>query len=236
MAATGLRAPDPLHDLTTVAADVTSAATRAYLDGLDAFVAVHRRATSGTPFAPVTTVLEAQVEIARGVLTAFEARPGDAPATDRAEAAEQAPAELLAAAAKATTRRPRTARRATGTRSRARKPARAAAPAAAEPFAGYGDLTADELTGRLRELSQRELAAVATYERAHAARATVLERVDALQEAEPVPGYDDLTAEDAVKRLADAPADVAGRVADYERRHRARTTVLDAAGRRAEKA
>ncbi|MDP9345895.1 MAG: hypothetical protein M3P44_09245, partial [Actinomycetota bacterium] len=130
------------------------------------------------------------------------------------------------------------ARRPTATKTRRaatrRAPAAAAkqrTPSAPAPIVGYDDLTANEVNAKLRDLSQGDLATVAAYEKAHDARATVLERAKTLQEAEPSPGYDALTADEAVKLLAGANAEVAEQVGAYERRHKNRSTVLEAAQR-----
>jgi ferritin-like metal-binding protein YciE len=101
------------------------------------------------------------------------------------------------------------------------------------PFAGYDDLTASEVVERLPALSQDQLAAVAGYERAHEARSTVLERVDALAGDEPWDGYDGQGVTDIRAALRDADDDTVARVREYERRHKARAGVLDAAERTA---
>ena len=59
-------------------------------------------------------------------------------------------------------------------------------------IARYDALTAEEIVGRLGELSQIDLAKVAAYERKHQKRSTILGRVDSLQGNEPWPGYDEL--------------------------------------------
>jgi hypothetical protein len=239
MPATAPNPTDPLATFTTAALDATSVATEVYLDALDAVAAFQRKLVADTPFAPLAVPFEVQARVARTFLTPVERRGTEAPeaVAEPATAAEdeQTPTAAITAAAKATTRRPRKASTRTTTsrrRTATAKPAPRTAPQA--PIAGYDDLTAEEVDARLNDLPQRDLAAVAAYERAHAARSTVLERVERLQEDEPAPGYDDLRAEEAVKLLADADAELAGRVAAYERRHRARTTVLEAADRRRE--
>jgi hypothetical protein len=129
-----------------------------------------------------------------------------------------------------------TRRTATATRRAVKraKPATAAAKAAVEaPITGYDDLTADELVAKLPEQSQATLVQVAAYEQAHDKRSTVLERVAALTGPEPAPGYDELTADEAQKLLTSGDAALASAVRDYERRHKARASVLEAAARNA---
>ena len=61
-------------------------------------------------------------------------------------------------------------------------------------IARYDSLTADEITSRLSELSQIDLAKVDAYERKNQDRTTVLSRISTLRGDEPWPGYDELTA------------------------------------------
>jgi ferritin-like metal-binding protein YciE len=98
------------------------------------------------------------------------------------------------------------------------------------PWPGYDDLNAGQVVARLAELSQDQLAAVAEYERANRNRRSVLERVDALTADEPWPGYDSDDADEILRRVGGG-AKIAGRVRDYEARHRRRVPVLEAAQR-----
>jgi hypothetical protein len=86
---------------------------------------------------------------------------------------------------------------------------------------------------RLSGLSQEQLAAVAAYERAHGDRATVLQRVEALSGDEPWSGYDAQDVQEVRAALRDADDATVERVRDYERRHKARAGVLEAAERTA---
>jgi len=99
-----------------------------------------------------------------------------------------------------------------------------------EPWPGYDAQNAGQVVARLGELSQRDLASVADYERANRNRRSVLERVDALTAEEPWPGYDELDAREIQRRVR-ADATVASDVRDYEARHRRRVPVLEAAQR-----
>jgi hypothetical protein len=97
------------------------------------------------------------------------------------------------------------------------------------PIPGYGELNVVEVTGRLRHLSQAELATIEGYERAHAGRTTILNKIWDLRGNEPWPGYDSMKADEIRARLREADADLARQVLDYERRHHERTTVTTAA-------
>jgi ferritin-like metal-binding protein YciE len=99
-------------------------------------------------------------------------------------------------------------------------------------IARYDTLTAEEIIGRLADVSQIELAKVAAYERTHQGRSTVLGRIDSLQGAEPWPGYDELTADEVRAVIAEGDDDRATQVRDYERAHKNRAGVLKATERR----
>ena len=99
------------------------------------------------------------------------------------------------------------------------------------PIRNYNDLSAYEIAEQLPRLSQTELAIIEGYERTHAGRTTVLNKIAELRGDEPCPGYDTMSAEEIRARLRDADPELAQRVLDYERRHRARTTVITAAER-----
>jgi len=99
------------------------------------------------------------------------------------------------------------------------------------PIAGYDALNADEIVKRLPALSQVDLATVDAYERKEVGRRTVLERTASLRGEEPWAGYDDANAQEIAERLRDGDDELAARVRDYERAHKARATVLRAAER-----
>jgi len=99
------------------------------------------------------------------------------------------------------------------------------------PIAGYDGLTAAEIVNRLRALSQRQLGEVERYERRGDSRQTVLNRIASLREAPPWSGYDEATVDDVTKKLSGASAERAKAVRDYERRHRDRKGVMEAARR-----
>ena len=71
-------------------------------------------------------------------------------------------------------------------------------------FTDYDKLNAGEVVSKLTDLRQVQLAEVIAYERANRKRTTVIEKAQSLQENEPFPGYDDLTARDVAQRVRDA--------------------------------
>lgn len=96
-------------------------------------------------------------------------------------------------------------------------------------IANYDSLTADDVVGKLSELSQIDLAKVDAYERRHENRSTVLSRIDSLRKDEPWPGYDELSVDEIRRTLARADAKQSREVREYERRHKDRSGVLQTA-------
>jgi ferritin-like metal-binding protein YciE len=99
------------------------------------------------------------------------------------------------------------------------------------PIARYDDLNADDVVGKLAELSQADLAKVHAYERRHADRSTVRDRIDSLRGDEPWSGYDEQTVEEIRTALSDADEDRLKAVRAYERAHKSRAGVLSATER-----
>jgi ferritin-like metal-binding protein YciE len=100
------------------------------------------------------------------------------------------------------------------------------------PIPNYDSLSADEIVKKLRELPQRELAMIDGYERKSANRKSVLDRAAELRGEEPWPGYDEMTVNEMRKRInATDDAETLARVRDYERAHKERKSVIDAASK-----
>jgi ferritin-like metal-binding protein YciE len=95
----------------------------------------------------------------------------------------------------------------------------------------YDALTADEITGKLPELSQIDLAKVDAYERKNQNRTTIVSRITTLRGNEPWAGYDELTAAEVQAVLSEGDDDRAQVVRSYERSHKSRAGVLKAAER-----
>ena len=98
----------------------------------------------------------------------------------------------------------------------------------------YDELTAEDIIGKLASLSQIDLAKVDAYERKNENRATVLGRITSLRGQEPWPGYDELTAAEVEAVLSEGDDDRAQQVRAYERSHKNRAGVLNAAERELE--
>ena len=98
-------------------------------------------------------------------------------------------------------------------------------------IARYDSLTAEEISGRLSDLSQIDLAKVDSYERRHQNRSTVLGRITTLRGNEPWAGYDELTVAEIQSVLSEGDDDRAKQVRTYERDHKNRAGVLQATER-----
>jgi ferritin-like metal-binding protein YciE len=98
-------------------------------------------------------------------------------------------------------------------------------------IANYDSLTADEITSRLSDLSQIDLAKVDAYERKNQNRTTVLSRITSLRGDEPWAGYDELTVAEVQAVLSEGDDDRARQVRSYERAHKNRAGVIEAAER-----
>lgn len=181
-----------------------------------------------------TEVLSSQAEATRTMLEAY-AGLGAQTVQTGAETVERAETTATRAATRTARATGRAAQRSTRRAAATTRRATARTKAAVKPpIAGYDDLTADEIVAKLPEQPQTALVAIAAYEQATAKRATVLQRVAALSGPEPAPGYDELNADDAQKLVTGGSAELAAAVRDYERRHKDRASVIEAATRHAD--
>jgi ferritin-like metal-binding protein YciE len=96
---------------------------------------------------------------------------------------------------------------------------------------GYDGLTAEEIVGKLSDLSQIDLAKVDSYERKHQNRTTILGRITSLRGDEPWTGYDELTAAEVVTVINNSDDDRVQQVRSYERTHKNRVSVMKATER-----
>jgi hypothetical protein len=100
------------------------------------------------------------------------------------------------------------------------------------PIADYDKQSAQDIAAKLKGFSQRELRMIGAYEAKRENRATITDRVAKLTGDEPWSGYDEQSVDAIASALADSDADTARTVRTYERDHKDRAGVLDAAGRR----
>jgi ferritin-like metal-binding protein YciE len=158
----------------------------------------------------------------------------DVSTTGAADAARATGKKAASSARKTTASAKRQSRQARKVPGVARAEGRAKGAAASEgdlAIARYDALTVEEIAGRLPSLSQIELAKVDAYERKNQNRSTVLDRVSTLQAAEPWAGYDELTANEVRAVLGEGDDERAKQVHSYERAHKNRAGVLEAAER-----
>lgn len=158
----------------------------------------------------------------------------DVTKTGAADAIREAGEKTEKAARKTTTKAKRTARQARKVPGVAQVEGEIKGALASEAdlaIARYDKLTADEITAKLTELSQIDLAKVDAYERKHENRATVLSRITTLRGDQPWAGYDELTAAEVLTALSAGDDDRAKRVRSYERGHKNRAGVMKAAER-----
>ena len=139
--------------------------------------------------------------------------------------------ETVTAATKTAKRAARTARKVPGVAQAEGQIKGAAADESDLAIARYDSLTAEEISGRLPELSQIDLAKIDSYERRHQKRATVLDRIGTLRGDEPWAGYDELNVAEVRAVLGEGDDERVKQVRAYERAHKNRAGVLDAAER-----
>ena len=100
------------------------------------------------------------------------------------------------------------------------------------PVQDYDKQSAEDIARKLKGFSQRELRTIDAYERKHENRATITDKIAKLTGDEPWSGYDELSAEAVAKAVSDGDQERAKKVRSYERHHKDRAGVIEAAGRR----
>jgi ferritin-like metal-binding protein YciE len=158
----------------------------------------------------------------------------DITTTGSADAVRDAVATTKAATRKTTAATKRTARNARKVPGVAQAEGQVKGAVASEgdlAIARYDSLTADEITAKLTDLSQIDLAKIDSYERKNQNRTTVLSRITSLRTSEPWTGYDELTAAEVQAALSDGDDDRAKQTLAYERSHKNRAGVIKAAER-----
>ena len=98
-------------------------------------------------------------------------------------------------------------------------------------IARYDTLTAEQITAKLPDLSQIDLAKIETHERNNHNRTTILGRVTSLRSDEPWAGYDELTAAEVTAALSEGDDKRRTDVRSYEPTHKNRAGVLKATQR-----
>jgi hypothetical protein len=100
------------------------------------------------------------------------------------------------------------------------------------PIKDYDRQTAEDIAAKLKGFSQRELRMIGAYEAKRQNRATITDRIAKLTGDEPWSGYDEQSVAEITTALANSAVDVARAVRSYERDHKDRAGVTDAAQKR----
>jgi hypothetical protein len=100
------------------------------------------------------------------------------------------------------------------------------------PIADYGKQSAEDIASRLKGFTQRELRLVDAYERKHDNRATITDRVAKLLGDQPWAGYDEQDVDAVAAKLDTVDSDTARKAKGYERDHKDRAGVIQAADKR----
>ena len=103
------------------------------------------------------------------------------------------------------------------------------------PIAGYDKQTAEDIASRLNGFSQRELRMIDAYERKRENRATITDKIAKLSGEEPWSGYDEQSVEAIATALHETSTTAAREVKAYERDHKGRSGVIEAADKRIER-
>jgi hypothetical protein len=99
------------------------------------------------------------------------------------------------------------------------------------PFVDYDKHAAHDIAAKLKGFSQRELRTIGAYEAKHENRGTIIDRIAKLTDDEPWSGYDGQNVPEIRARLAGRDAATTSKVRSYERDHKDRAGVLNAATR-----
>lgn len=100
------------------------------------------------------------------------------------------------------------------------------------PVADYDKQSAEDIASRLKGFTQRELRTVEAYERKRDNRATITDRVAKLLGEQPWAGYDEQSVDAITAKLDGTDGETARQVRSYERDHKDRAGVIQAAERR----
>ena len=236
---------DAFTEVLDEAMQITRVTAQAYVKGLDAIVEQQNLARESSR-QWVSEFVTVQSDLGQQLVRSYTSGTDQlaAAAVESAEATEGA----VATAARST-RTTATPSKRKPTATPRRTPRRATTPAATAALAsavgaglttwtseGYDSLSAAEVVEKLPGFSQRDLREVDTYEKAHHARQTVLQRIESLRGPEPVAGYDELTVPEVQAQLTAGDQARATSVRDYERSHKKRDGVLHAAQARIDQA
>ena len=222
--------------LLETAAEVTSASTNTYIAVLNAIVEQQELAQQAS-LEWLSGVISAQSNVREQLVESYDSVKGEL--SETAEESTRLAGQLGAKVAKSSSNAVSSKKQSNAVTETARRPtpttSKSASASAVRPepakwtSEAYESWTAAEIVEKLPHLSQRELAEVETYEKAHQSRLTVLQRIGSLHGQQPVTGYDELNVQEIQKLLAEGDDKLSARVRDYERPRKRRDGVLHAA-------
>ena len=100
------------------------------------------------------------------------------------------------------------------------------------PIADYDKYGAEDIASRLKGLSQRELRLIDAYERKNGNRVTITDRIAKLVGEQPWAGFDEQDVDAVASKLHTVDSDTARKAKSYERDHKGRAGVIQAADKR----
>ena len=100
------------------------------------------------------------------------------------------------------------------------------------PIADYDRHGAEDIASRLKGLSQRELRLIDAYERKNGNRVTITDRIAKLVGEQPWAGFDEQDVDAVASKLHTVDSDTARKAKSYERDHKNRAGVIQAADKR----
>jgi hypothetical protein len=222
--------------LLETAAEVTSASTNTYIAVLNAIVEQQELAQQAS-LEWLSGVISAQSNAREQLVESYDSVKGEL--SETAEESTRLAGQLGAKVGKSSSNAVSSKKQSNAVTETARRPtpttSKSASASAVRPepakwtSEAYESWTAAEIVEKLPHLSQRELAEVETYEKAHQSRLTVLQRIGSLHGQQPVTGYDELNVQEIQKLLAEGDDKLFARVRDYERPRKRRDGVLHAA-------
>ena len=211
------------------------------------------RAINATAELYTEVLSNTQAEATRALLEAYSGlgaqavQIGSERAAETTERAAETTERATETAARTTRRPPARTARATSARpaapasddppgreARAARRPRRAAGGPHRAISGYDDLTAEEIVAKLPEQPQTTLVEIATYEQAKRSARPCCSASPRSAAPSRRPGYDELNADEAQKLITSGSPTLAAAVRDYERRHKDRASVIEAAVRHAD--
>lgn len=98
-----------------------------------------------------------------------------------------------------------------------------------EPIPGYDHMSVHDLLASMHTHTQAQMEAIREYEAKHKNRKAIFDKLDYMQGPEPWEGYDEMSEDQILERLAGSEDSTVTRVRDYEHKFYGRPRILDLA-------